>query len=228
MAMNYRQLNLEERGVLAVLRLLGLIGRNPRGPNQTLEWMECEGDGMLTTELETILPPPQTDAGQSASRVHHPGDRALRWIAGYNLAKRLLLLTLALGLLGFLHRDVDVIAGRWLASLGVSLENVHVVALLACLDLVTDHQLRVLSSVTFLLGGVFVTEGIGLFFKQRWAEYLTIIVTASFVPLELFESLKHFGTAKLVLLAVNVTIVCCLLWILKKNPKTKSHARHLH
>ena len=178
--------------------------------------------------LETIIPPPQTDAGNSAPRVHHPGDRPLMWIAGYNLAKGLLLLTLALGLLGLLHRDVDVIAGRWLASLGVSLENVHVVALLARLDLVTDHQLRVLSSVTFLLGGVFVTEGIGLFFKQRWAEYLTIVVTALFVPLELFESLKHFGTAKLVLLVVNVTIVCCLLWVLKKNPKAKSHSRHLH
>ena len=139
---------------------VGTDRRTPRGPKQTLKWMERQSDGI--------------------------------------------------------------------ASLGVSLENVHVVALLARLDLVTDHQLRVLSSVTFLLGGVFVTEGIGLFFKQRWAEYLTIVVTALFVPLELFESLKHFGTAKLVLLVVNVTIVCCLLWVLKKNPKTKSLSRHLH
>ena len=180
------------------------------------------------TNLEKIIPPPQTDAGNPAPRVRRPGDRPLMWIAGYNLAKGLLLFTLALGLLGFLHRDVDVIVGRWLASLGVSLENVHIVSLLARLDLVTDHQLRVLSSVTFLLGGVLVTEGIGLFFKQRWAEYLTIIVTALFIPLELFESFKHFGTAKLVLLVVNVTIVCCLLWVLKKNPKTKSHSRQLH
>jgi uncharacterized membrane protein (DUF2068 family) len=148
------------------------------------------------------------------------------WIAGYNLAKGLLFLTLALGLLGFLHRDVDVIVGRWLASLGVSLENVHVVSLLARLDLITDRQLRVVSTVTFVLGGVFVTEGIGLFFKQRWAEYLTIVVTALFVPAELFESFKHFGTAKLILLVVNVTIVCCLLWVLKKNPKKTS--RHPH
>ena len=141
------------------------------------------------------------------------------WIAGYNFGKGLLLLTLALGLLGFLHRDVDAIVGTWLNSLGVSLENVHVVALLARLDLVTDHQLRVLSGVTFLLSGVFVTEGIGLFFRQRWAEYLTIAVTASFIPVELFESFKHFGPAKFLLLIVNVVIVCCLLWILKKNPK---------
>ena len=143
------------------------------------------------------------------------------WIAGYNLVKGLLLLTLALGFLGFLHKDVDTIVGNWLSSLGVSLENGHVVALLARLDLVTDNQLRVLSSITFLFAGVFITEGVGLFFKQRWAEYLTIVVTASFIPVELFESFKHFGPAKFILLIVNVAIVCCLVWILKKNPRSK-------
>ncbi|MGB8165949.1 MAG: DUF2127 domain-containing protein, partial [Chthoniobacteraceae bacterium] len=104
---------------------------------------------------------------------------------------------------------------------GVSLENVHVVALLARLDLVTDKQLRVLSGVTFLFSGIFIIEGIGLFLKKRWAEYLTIVVTASFIPVEVFESVKHFGPAKFILLIVNVTIVCCLLWILKANAKAK-------
>ena len=144
------------------------------------------------------------------------------WIAGYNLGKGLLLFTIALGLLGFLHTDVDAIVGHWISALGISLENEHVAVLLARLDVVTDNQLRLLSGVTFLFAGVFVTEGIGLFFKQRWAEYLTIIVTASFIPVELFESIKHFGPAKFVLLIVNTAIVCCLLWILKKNPKTKT------
>ena len=139
------------------------------------------------------------------------------WIATYNFTKGMLLLTLALGLLGLLHKDVDTIVGNWISALGVSLENVHVVALLARLDLVTDNQLWVLSGVTFLLGGVFATEGIGLFFKQRWAEYLTIVVTASFIPVELFEMWKHFGAGKLILLLVNVAIVACLVWILRKN-----------
>lgn len=143
------------------------------------------------------------------------------WIAGYNLVKGLVLFILALGFLGFLHKDVDTIVGHWFSSLGVSDENVHVVALLARLDLVTDNQLRALSGVTFLFAGVFVTEGLGLFFKQRWAEYLTIVVTASFIPVEVFESVKRFGPGKFVLLIVNVAIVWCLLWILKKNPKAK-------
>lgn len=156
---------------------------------------------------------------ETSAKVHHPGDRQLMWIATYNFCKGMLLLTIALGLLGFLHKDVDAIVGRWLTALGVSLENVHIAAFLAWLDVLTDQKLRFYSAITFLFAAVFITEGIGLFFKQRWAEYLTVVVTASFIPFEIFECFKHFGPGKFVLLVVNTVIVCSLLWILKKNFK---------
>jgi uncharacterized membrane protein (DUF2068 family) len=158
---------------------------------------------------------------ETATKTHHPGDRTLMWIAAYNFGKGLLLLTIALGLLGFLHKDVDTIVGHWISALGVSLENEHVAALLKRLDVVTDNQLKFFSGITFVFAAVFVVEGVGLFYRKRWAEYLTVVVTSSFVPFELFETIKRFGTPKFVLLTVNVVIVCCLLWILKKNPKHK-------
>lgn len=182
------------------------------------EWPKRLSHARFSRNLETSTLPLHPPA-RTVTKVRHPGDRTLKWIAGYNLGKGLLLLTVALGLLGFLHRDVDQIVGHWLSELGVNLENVHVAVFLARLDVVTDNQLRLFSGVTFVFAAVFITEGIGLFFRQRWAEYLTIIVTASFIPVEIFESIKHFGPAKLILLIVNTAIVCCLLWILKKNPK---------
>ncbi len=158
---------------------------------------------------------------ETATHTHHPGDRTLRWIAAYNFGKGLLMLTITLGLLGLLHKDVDIIVGGWISSLGVNLENERVAALLHRLDVVTDNQLKVLSGITFLFAAVFTVEGVGLFYRKRWAEYLTIAVTSSFIPLELFETIKRFGPARCVLLSVNVLIVCCLVWILKKNPKPK-------
>lgn len=166
--------------------------------------------------------PPQEKVNENVVVEHLPGDRALNWIAGYNLAKGLLFLVVALSLLGLLDKDIDGMVGKWIGSLGISLENEHVVALLARLDLVTDRQLKVLSGVTSLFGGVFVTEGIGLFFKQRWAEFLTVVVTASFIPIEIFESFKHFGPLKLVLLAVNVAIVWILVRLLVSQSKHHS------
>ncbi len=167
--------------------------------------------------LDTSLLPPTPQTAASLTPASYPGRRSLLWIAAYNLGKGFLMLTLALGLRGFLHKDVDVIVGRWFTSLGVSLENEHVAALLARLDVVTDNQLHVLSIVTLVFGGVFITEGIGLFFRQRWAEFLTVVVTASFIPVELFESIRHVGPAKVILLLINVTVVCSLIWILRKN-----------
>ncbi len=166
-----------------------------------------------------MLPPPTVHLHPRMPQPHQPGERSLMWIATYNLAKGSLLLTLALSFLGFLHKDVDTIVGTWLSALGVSLENQHVAALLARLDLVTDRQLAVLSGITFVFAGVFLTEGIGLLFKQRWAEYLTVIVTASFIPVEIVESFKHFGPAKMILLAVNVAVVWCLVRILRGSAK---------
>jgi len=44
--------------------------------------------------------------------------RCLRWIAIYNLSKGFLLCLLAVGLLGFLHKDIDGIVANAFASPG--------------------------------------------------------------------------------------------------------------
>jgi uncharacterized membrane protein (DUF2068 family) len=59
---------------------------------------------------------------------------------------------------------------------------------------------------------VFLVEGLGLLFRKRWAEWLTVVVTASFVPVEIYEMVEHFGAGKVVTLVLNVAIVAYLLW----------------
>lgn len=152
-----------------------------------------------------------------AAPLPRPADRCLRWIAVLNLFKGLLLCALAIGLLGFLHKDVDAIVGNWISLLGLNMENRHIVALLARLDAVTDRQLGHWSGITFALAGVFFTEGAGLFFRRQWAKYLTVAVTASFIPVEVTESLRHFGWAKLALLAINIAVVCFLIVTLRRE-----------
>jgi uncharacterized membrane protein (DUF2068 family) len=145
--------------------------------------------------------------------------RYLRWIAILSLGKGLLLCLLAIGILGFLHKDVDAIVGHWMTILGFNMENRHVVRLLARLDKVTNKQLGQWSGVTFALAGVFVAEGTGLLLRQQWAKYLTVGVTASFIPIEVIETSKHFGWLKLALLFVNVTVVAFLVFSLVREKK---------
>ena len=146
-------------------------------------------------------------------------DRYLRVIALYTFGKGLLLCLLAIGFLGFLHKDVDIIVGNWMSLLGFNMENRHVVALLARLDKVTDKQLRELSGITFAVAGVFVTQGSGLLLRQQWAKYLTVGVTSALIPVELIELVRHFGWIKVGVLVVNITIVSFLIASLQREKK---------
>jgi uncharacterized membrane protein (DUF2068 family) len=59
---------------------------------------------------------------------------------------------------------------------------------------------------------VFVVEGVGLLRGRRWAEWLTVFVTASFIPFEIWELTRRPGGGKVVALAMNAAIVVYLAW----------------
>jgi uncharacterized membrane protein (DUF2068 family) len=55
-------------------------------------------------------------------------------------------------------------------------------------------------------------EAVGLWFQKRWAEYLTFIVTTSFIPIEVYELIHKFTPFKVFALVVNTAIVVYLLY----------------
>lgn len=57
-----------------------------------------------------------------------------------------------------------------------------------------------------------LVEAVGLWRTRRWAEYLTLIVTASLLPLEVYELMNHVTPLKITAIVVNTAIVVYLLW----------------
>jgi uncharacterized membrane protein (DUF2068 family) len=55
-------------------------------------------------------------------------------------------------------------------------------------------------------------EAIGLWWQKRWAEYLTLIATALFLPLEVYEIAHKATPFKVFALIVNVAVVLYLLF----------------
>jgi uncharacterized membrane protein (DUF2068 family) len=55
-------------------------------------------------------------------------------------------------------------------------------------------------------------EAIGLWWQKRWAEYLTFVATAVFLPLEVYEMAHRFTPFKLIAFILNVAVVIYLLW----------------
>lgn len=55
------------------------------------------------------------------------------------------------------------------------------------------------------------TEAVGLWYERRWAEYLTVVATAGFVPFEVHELLKKVTVLRAGALVVNVAILLYLV-----------------
>ena len=145
--------------------------------------------------------------------------RGLRLIAAFKLLKGLALLALGIGVLNLLHKDVEAIAVHWINVFQVDPHSHYLQKLLEKLSILDDKRLKELSIGTFFYSALFMTEGIGLALGKRWAEYLTIISTASLLPIELYEIAKHTTIGKLVALVINLAVVAYLIFELRRFPK---------
>jgi uncharacterized membrane protein (DUF2068 family) len=135
----------------------------------------------------------------------------LRLIALFKLFKGLLLLVAGIGALSLVHKDAAAHVARWAAALRVDPDNHYVHRLLGKLGLMSDRQLEELSAGTFFYAALLLTEGVGLWLEKHWAEYFTIFVTGSLVPLEVYELWQHFSATKVCVLLLNVAVVVYLV-----------------
>lgn len=148
--------------------------------------------------------------------------RGLRLIAAFKLLKGLVLLALGIGALHLLHKDVAAIVVHWINMFQVDPHNHYIHLLLAKLSIFDDKRLKELSVGTFIYSAIFLTEGVGLALGKRWAEYLTIISTASLLPLEIYELAKHPSADKGFALVINLAVVVYLALELRRYPKKRS------
>jgi uncharacterized membrane protein (DUF2068 family) len=152
-----------------------------------------------------------------ANRGSH--GRGLRLIAAFKLLKGLALLALGIGALKLLHKDVAAVVEHWINIFQVDPHSHYIQLLLAKLSIVDDRRLKELSVGTFIYSAIFLAEGVGLALGKRWAEYLTISTTASLLPLEVYELVKHVGIGKGVALVINLAVVAYLILELRRYPK---------
>jgi uncharacterized membrane protein (DUF2068 family) len=122
----------------------------------------------------------------------------------------------ALGAHHLVHKDIADFVSKWIAHLHLDLDNRYIDRALSKLLSLDDRKLRVISAGTFCYAGLLLTEGIGLLLRRRWAEYFTVIVTGSLIPLEVYHLLRHVTLARLILLGVNVAVVWYLIAVLRR------------
>jgi uncharacterized membrane protein (DUF2068 family) len=151
----------------------------------------------------------------------------LRLIALIKLVKAALLLATSYGLYKLLNPVLLDHLHEWLNSLTDTFERRVLERGLDWLDELGTARIHGILVVTGVYTTILVTEGIGLWLHKIWAEWLTVLASASLIPFELwhlFFGKSHSPLAVVAATTLNVIIVIYLARQLLQNYRQR-HAQ---
>ena len=155
-------------------------------------------------------------------KPHH--NRWLMLIAAFKLGQALLFVAAGVSVLRLMHHDLPDLVLRWARHMHFSPESHFVDFILARVSIVDDNLLRRFGVGLFAYAAVGTVEGIGLYFEKAWAEYMTLLITASFLPWEVFEIFKRLTLVHASLLVVNFLVLLYLLKVVVERGKQQRRA----
>ena len=135
----------------------------------------------------------------------------VRLIGVFKLTKTLALLGAAVILSRARRGDAGQETIRFFESIGVDPGGRMVRASLARVNGLSAHKLELFAIACVVYAVVFATEGTGLLLRKSWAEWLTVVVTSSFMPFEVYELAERPTATRLVALVLNALVVVYLV-----------------
>ena len=147
-------------------------------------------------------------------------DWAIVAIGMFKLVKSVLLLALGIALVHWRHEDLGNVAARWLKD--AWLARPHVDRVLINLSLMRKETIDEFAIGSFVYSALLLVEGIGLCLRKRWAEFLTVSITASLLPFEFYELHRRVTVSRIVVTVVNLAILVYLIVRLYKDRRRLS------
>ncbi len=95
--------------------------------------------------------------------------------------------------------------------LNVDLEHSPTVARIESLLGASSSTLTWVAVALFAYGAVQVAEGVGLWSLRRWGEYLAVVATSLFLPLEVYELTEKVTWLRALAFVVNLALVAYLV-----------------
>ncbi len=151
-----------------------------------------------------------TVADRLQEEVGRP-DFGLRVIIIWKAIKGTLLVALGVTALFLRHSDLHQIGIHVIDWLGLDPAGPRISRYLDKLLAMTPGRITELGIVTMVVAAVMFLEAWGLHRRRVWAEWLTVIVTSSLIPFEVYHLASHPSLGKVITLIANVAIVVYLL-----------------
>jgi len=160
-----------------------------------------------------------------ANRVAPWEDVVLRAIAIWKLSHAILFSAAGFGLLQLRHHNVVEVLNHYvIIPYHLNPEDRLVDWLLAQAEKVSPHMLVLAGWAAFFYAALFFAEGIGLYLRKHWAEYLVVIVTGSLLPLEIYELWIKVAWWKWAAVIGNLLILGYLIHRILLDRRTKAQA----
>jgi uncharacterized membrane protein (DUF2068 family) len=138
-------------------------------------------------------------------------------IAVFKFLKAAALIALGIGALKLLHDDLSQQVQHWIVASQFAPGKHLIDRALEKLPMLDKRKLEEISAGTFIYAGFFLAEGVGLALRRRWGEYVTIVITGSFLPVELWEIFRHITVPRISAFIVNAAIVAYLIMDLRRT-----------
>ena len=154
---------------------------------------------------------------------HH--NRVLMLIAVYKLFHALLFFAIGMGAHRLLHKDIADQLEAFARHLRFNPESRLVNFILEKASLINDPVLRRIGFVAYCYATVTLIEGIGLYLEKAWGEFLTLAITASFLPWEIFEIIRKITWIRVGLLTINILVFGYLLRVVIDRARHRAKSR---
>ncbi|HEV3166422.1 MAG TPA: DUF2127 domain-containing protein [Isosphaeraceae bacterium] len=150
------------------------------------------------------------------------GPLGFRVIGALKLATALLLAAAGFGIFRLMNKDLGEAMERFVTRLHLDPDSRLVHTTFSRLASIDPARLKAIGAGTFFYAVLELVEGTGLLLRKAWAEYLTVIATASLLPLEIYELARKMSLVRVTVLVVNVAILIYLIVKLIQQHRAQS------
>jgi uncharacterized membrane protein (DUF2068 family) len=148
---------------------------------------------------------------KTVSTTHLSG--GIRTIAFFEALKGMLVLVVGFGLLSLVHHDLQAAAERLVRLSYLDPAHHYPRVFIEASANLNDARLRLLAALALLYAGVRFIEAYGLWRMKAWAAWLAIVSGAMYLPVEVFELIKHATFMRGGVLLINAGIVIYLVYV---------------
>lgn len=114
---------------------------------------------------------------------------------------------LSFGVIIFINKDMEEFANQIVDYFDLDMDNSYIEAMITGIGMIKNRTMIVVSIGMVSYASLNLAMAYGLHRRKRWAEWLTVIATALFIPLEIYEIIQEQTLIRIGILILNCAIV---------------------